>query len=103
MGHAAQENLLDESFPLGAHDDEGDVPGFQDPKNGRQSFKESAGRPVGISTVTWSPWAANCCCWASNLGRAVDWRIPSIPAMNLTLITYVKITSLHPSSGLRTG
>ena len=36
MGHAAQENLLDKTFPLSAHDDERDVLGFQHLQNCRE-------------------------------------------------------------------
>ena len=34
MGHAAQENLLDITLPLGTHNDERDILGFQDLENG---------------------------------------------------------------------
>ena len=35
MGHAAKEDLLNEAFPLGAHDNHGDVLSFQGPHNSR--------------------------------------------------------------------
>ena len=47
MGHAAQEKLLDKTFPLSAHDDQGNILGFQKPENNGE------GMPRGKAVVNY--------------------------------------------------